>query len=216
MNEKGWQTAMNKEMQEYAEQIRRELHETVDRQIDAFLNRMENGETVSTPETELPLSIMAAYFKGKKPVAILYPDGMEAPVSTWKKAAVQLLRHCAEDEQMRGRLEEIRGKVFGRNRLLFGDSGYGMDVPLEFCPDMFLESKFDTETLLKVITKRIFDPIGYDYSGIRLKVENPALKFSEIESSSETEGIREEISEEKLQEEEISEDVAEEDFFPTM
>ena len=42
------------------------------------------------------------------------------------------------------------------------------------------------------------------------------MKFSEIESSSETEGIREEISEEKLQEEEISEDVAEEDFFPTM
>ena len=53
---------MNKEMQEYAEQIRRELHETVDRQIDAFLNRMENGETVSTPKTELPLSAMAADF----------------------------------------------------------------------------------------------------------------------------------------------------------
>ena len=206
----------SKEIVEYAEKIREELHELIDRQIDSFLLRMETGERLDPPETVLPLSAMAAYFKGKKPVAILYPDGMEAPVSTWKKAAVQLLRHCAEDEQMRGRLEEIRGKVFGRNRLLFGDSGYGMDVPLEFCPDMFLESKFDTETLLKVITKRIVDPIGYDYSGIRLKVENPALKFSEIESSSETEGIREEISEEKLQEEEISEDVAEEDFFPTM
>ncbi len=201
----------SKEIVEYAEKIREELHELIDRQIDSFLLRMETGERLDPPETVLPLSAMAAYFKGKKPVAILYPDGMEAPVSTWKKAAVQLLRHCAEDEQMRGRLEEIRGKVFGRNRLLFGDSGYGMDVPLEFCPDMFLESKFDTETLLKVITKRIFDPIGYDYSGIRLKVENPALRFSEIESSSETEGMREEISEEELPEEEISED-----FFPTM
>ena len=129
----------SKEIVEYAEKIREELHELIDRQIDSFLLRMETGERLDPPETVLPLSAMAAYFKGKKPVAILYPDGMEAPVSTWKKAAVQLLRHCAEDEQMRGRLEEIRGKVFGRNRLLFGDSGYGMDVPLEFCPDMFLE-----------------------------------------------------------------------------
>ena len=202
LNEKGWQTAMNKEMQEYAEQIRRELHETVDRQIDAFLNRMENGETESTPETELPLSIMAAYFKGKKPVAIVYPDGTEVPVPTWKKAAVQLLRHCAGDEQMRGRLEGIRGKVFGRNRLLFSDSGAGMDVPLEFYPDMFLETKFDTETLLNVITKRIFDPIGYDYNGIRLRVADPVFKIS----AAEPEDAQEEIPEEVLKE----------DFFPTM
>ena len=111
---------------------------------------------------------------------------------------------------MRGRLETIRGKVFGRNRLLFSDSGRGMDVPLEVYPNMFLESKFDTETLLNVITKRIFDPIGYDYSGIRLKAENPALQFSEIKN------IPEKISEEGLPEEEISEEVAEEDFFPTM
>lgn len=200
----------SKEIVEYAEKIREELHELIDRQIDSFLLRMETGERLDPPETVLPLSAMAAYFKGKKPVAILYPDGSEVPVSTWKKAAAQILRHCAEDEQMRGRLETIRGKVFGRNRLLFSDSGRGMDVPLEVYPNMFLESKFDTETLLNVITKRIFDPIGYDYSGIRLKAENPALQFSEIKN------IPEKISEEGLPEEEISEEVAEEDFFPTM
>ena len=55
LKEKGWQTAMNKEMQEYAEQIRRELHKTVDRQIDAFLNRPEKRETTSTPETDLTI-----------------------------------------------------------------------------------------------------------------------------------------------------------------
>lgn len=200
----------SREIVEYAEKIREELHELIDRQIDSFLLRMETGERLDPPETVLPLSAMAAYFKGKKPVAILYPDGSEVPVSTWKKAAAQILRHCAEDEQMRGRLETIRGKVFGRNRLLFSDSGRGMDVPLEVYPNMFLESKFDTETLLNVITKRIFDPIGYDYSGIRLKAENPALQFSEIKN------IPEKISEEGLPEEEISEEVAEEDFFPTM
>ena len=205
----------SKEIVEYAEKIREELHELIDRQIDSFLLRMETGERLDPPETVLPLSAMAAYFKGKKPVAILYPDGMEAPVSTWKKAAAQLLRQCAEDGQMRGRLEMIRGKVFGRNRLLFSDSGRGMDVPLEVYPNMFLESKFDTETLLKVITKRIFDPIGYDYSGIRLKVENPALKFSETENT-QGEISEDELSEDEISEEELPEDEISEDFFPTM
>ena len=192
----------SKEIVEYAEKIREELHELIDRQIDSFLLRMETGERLDPPETVLPLSAMAAYFKGKKPVAIVYPDGTEVPVPTWKKAAGQLLRPCAGDEQMRGRLEGIRGKVFGRNRLLFSDSGAGMDVPLEFYPDMFLETKFDTETLLNVITKRIFDPIGYDYNGIRLRVADPVFKIS----AAEPEDAQEEIPEEVLKE----------DFFPTM
>lgn len=109
---------------------------------------------------------------------------------------------------MRGRLEGIRGKVFGRNRLLFSDSGAGMDAPLEFYPDMFLETKFDTETLLNVITKRIFDTIGYDYSGIRLRVIDPVFKISAAEPASEAEP-------EDVQEE-IPEEVLKEDFFPTM
>ncbi len=117
---------------------------------------------------------------------------------------------------MRGRLEGIRGKVFGKNRLLFGDSGYGMDVPLEVYPGMFLESKFDTETLMNVITKRIFDPIGYDYSSIRLKITDPAFKISEKAEEMQENLPEEEISEERLREEENSEEVLKEDFFPTM
>ncbi len=198
---------MNKEMQEYAEQIRRELHKTVDRQIDAFLNRPEKRETTSTPETELPLSVMAAFFKGKKPVAIVYPDGTEVPVPTWKKAAAQLLCHCAGEEQMHSRLEGIRGKVFGRNRLLFSDSGAGMEAPLEFYPGMFLETRLDTETLLTVITKRIFDPIGYDYGGIRLRVTVPAFRIS---------GEEPENVQEKTKEEELPEEALKKDFFSTI
>ena len=169
-----------KNMSAYVEKIREELHETVDREIDGFLLRLENGELLESKsglEREIPLSAMPAYFKGKKPVAVLYPDGTEAAAPTWKKAAVHLLQHCAEDPEMLERLKEMQGKVFGRNRLLFGSDGNGMDSPLEFYPGMFLESKFDTETLLKVITKRIFDAVGYDYSGIRLRVADPAPGF---------------------------------------
>ena len=198
-----------KNISAYVEKIREELHETVDREIDNFLLRLENGELLESKsglEREIPLSAMPAYFKGKKPVAVLYPDGAEAAAPTWKKAAVHLLQHCAEEPEMLERLKEMQGKVFGRNRLLFGSDGNGMDSPLEFYPGMFLESKFDTETLLKVITKRIFDAVGYDYGGIRLRVADPAPGFrmektpEEFEGSAESEigenGIRKEENEE--------------------
>lgn len=62
-----------------------------------------------------------------------------------------------------------------------------MDVPLEIEPDMYLEGKFDTEALLKVITTRIFAPIGYDYSSIHLKMIDPALAVLAEEPSTKTE-----------------------------
>lgn len=168
-----------KNIYELAEEIRVELHEIVDREINYFLLRIEQGGKKAPLEKERPLTTMPAFFKGQKPVSIVYPDGTETPARTWKNVVLHLLKNCAEDETMRGRLEQIRGKVFGRNRRLFADSGEGMDAPLEFYPQMFLESKFDTETLLKVVTNRIFDEIGYDYSGIRLKVTESDRIFSE-------------------------------------
>lgn len=177
----------HKNIYELAEEIRRELHEIVDQRVDDFILRMENGNTETVQEMELPLTTMPAYFKGKKPVSIVYPDGTEVAAPTWKKVATQLLQNCAEDEVMHGRLKRIRGKVFGRDRLLFSDSGEGMNVPLEIEPDMYLEGKFDTEALLKVITTRIFAPIGYDYSSIHLKIIDPALSVLAEEPSTKTE-----------------------------
>lgn len=173
----------DKNIYELAEEIRRELHEIVDQRVDDFILRMENGNTETVQEMELSLTTMPAYFKGKKPVSIVYPDGTEVAAPTWKKVATQLLQNCAEDEVMHGRLMEIRGKVFGRDRLLFAESGEGMNVPLEIEPDMYLEGKFDTEALLKVITTRLFDPIGYDYSSIHLKMIDPALEVFAEEPS---------------------------------
>lgn len=187
----------DKNIYELAEEIRRELHEIVDQRVDDFILRMENGNTETVQEMELSLTTMPAYFKGKKPVSIVYPDGTEVAAPTWKKVATQLLQNCAEDEVMHGRLMEIRGKVFGRDRLLFAESGEGMNVPLEIEPDMYLEGKFDTEALLKVITTRLFDPIGYDYSSIHLKMIDPALEVFAEEPScgaepEESEGLQSE------------------------
>ena len=166
---------------ERLEQTRRDLHERIDRQIDAFQAELQYGLPVIKPDFELPLSAMPACFKGRKPIAIVYPDGTEVYASNWRQLARQLLSGCAEDEIMHGRLQDICGKVFGRDRLLLSDSGEGMDAPINFCPGMYLEGKFDTESLLKVITGRIFDPIGYDYRGIRLRVYDPALRIAAAE-----------------------------------
>ncbi len=160
---------------EMLEQVRRDLHEMVDREVNGLLHRLEFGESVEQTDITLPLTTMPAYFKGKKPVSIITPDGTEIPTGTWLKVAQQLLHDCAADEQMRDRLYNLRDMVSGKNRRIFSSTAEGMNKPIEFYDDMFFEGKFDTETMLKVITTRIFDPIGYDYHRIGIKVVDPRI-----------------------------------------
>ncbi len=167
---------MDDELYKMVEQVRKELHEMVDREVNTLLNRLKYGTPKMSAEITLPLSTMPAYFKGKKPVSVVYPDGNEMPATTWRKVAEELLFNCAEEPIMCGRLLDIRGKVFGRDRVIFDGTGEGMDRPVKFYPGMFFESKFDSETMLKVITKRIFEPIGYDYHRIGIKVIDPMIQ----------------------------------------
>lgn len=188
---------MDQRMYEMTEQIRKELHDMVDKQINDLQVRLQYGKPKVRTDIEMSLATMPAYFKGKKPVSIVYPDGTEVYASTWRQLAHHLLSGCAEDEVMRDRLRELCGCVYGRDRLLFSDHGEGMDAPIEFYPKMFFEGKFDTESLLKVITNRIFDPIGYDYSGISLKVYDPALKALASEQSDEPERLEDSADEDQ-------------------
>ncbi len=157
------------------EQVRKELHEMVDREMNDLLHRMKYGSPKESAEITLPLSTMPAYFKGKKPVSVIFPDGCEVKTATWLKVAEELLFHCAEDPDMYGRLLKMRGKVAGRDRVIFDKTAEGMARPIEFYPGMVFEGKYDTETLLKVITTRIFDPIGYDYYRIGIKMIDPRI-----------------------------------------
>lgn len=187
----------NQKLYEMTEQIRAELHDMVDRQINDFQTRLQYGTPKIRTDIEMSLSTMPAYFKGKKPISIVYPDGTEVYASNWRQLAHHLLKGCTEDGVMLDRLHDLCGKVSGRDRLLFADSGDGMDAPIEFYPKMFFEGKFDTESLLKVITTRIFDPIGYDYSGINLKVYDPALKALAAEQSDAPEQVESDIEEDE-------------------
>lgn len=188
---------MEQKLYEITEQLRKELHDMVDRQMSDFQMRLEHGKPKVRTDIEMSLATLPAYFKGKKPLSILYPNGTEVYASTWRQFAHHLLLGCAEDEVMHYRLRELRGHVYEKGRLLFSDSGEGMTSPIEFYFDMYFECDFDTESLLKAITSRILDPIGYDYSEINLKVYDPALMALESEQQDVLESPEDEAGEEQ-------------------
>lgn len=64
----------------------------------------------------------------------------------------------------------IRGKVMGRQRMILGASPQGMNVPMEIMPGLYMEGKFDTESLIYALTKRVFEPIGYGYGEILIQL----------------------------------------------
>lgn len=106
-------------------------------------------------------------------VTITFDDNHKVDVRTWRKAFVAILKKCNEDPIMHQRLLELRGNVYGRQRLILGDSPNGMDIPLEIDDGIFVEGKYDAETMMHVLTKLIFHPIGFDYSGIQITIRDP-------------------------------------------
>ena len=193
----------NKEIYGILKQLQNSLLE-MDECIRQLMARIPNEEaTQGSYVMERSLSVTPACFKGKKPLAILYPDGTEVEVHTWKQVASQLMRGCAEDECMASKLEDLSGRIFGRDRIILGKTGEGMDVPLKIKDNIYLEAKFDTESLLKVITNRIFDPIGYDYQDIRLQVIDPMMQ-AWMERSNAEEMLTEEPDESESEDEGFS------------
>ena len=158
---------------ELIEELRAQLHETVDRRIDALLS----GQVSQTERRSLPLDIHPSVFKGKRPLSVSFPDGRTVETTTWKKAVSAILADCNSDPAMHDRLMSISGKVFGRDRVLLGDKN-GMDSPVKIDEGLYMETKFDTESLLYVLRERILKPVGYDCEGIHIRCRDPEQTMS--------------------------------------
>ena len=130
---------------EIIEQARRKMHETVDRRFDDLIALVQGGEFEIESDCELSLCDRPTYFKGKKPISVIYPDNTEFETSTWKKVAKQLLNGCAGDAVMCGRLHRLCGNVSGRDRVLLSESPDGMNSPICFADGMYLESNCCTD-----------------------------------------------------------------------
>lgn len=159
------------------ENLREQLHQRIDYRCNKLIEQIQNGEVISADdsvsETILPLKSMSAFFKGTKVISVIFADGCEEFISTWKEAATMILRDCNSNEIMHERLLDMCGKVSGRNRLILGSDPSQMNVPLIIDDELYFEGKFDTESLLNVLKTRLLDVVGYDYNDILIKYREP-------------------------------------------
>ena len=68
---------------------------------------------------------------------------------------------------------ELRGQVPGHVRQLLSGTPDGMVSPLKISDGLYLESKFDTQTLLDDLTQKILRRVGYDCGGVSVLYQDP-------------------------------------------
>ena len=83
-----------------------------------------------------------------------------------------IIKHCISNDQYKKALIELGDNISGRKRLLLGKDKNAMRSPLKLCENLYLETHYDTETLLNILTIRILGAIRYDYSDIQITIRN--------------------------------------------
>lgn len=161
------------QFREQIEVLREQTHQWVDARFDAVIN--SGGDSLDIyPQYPITTPIL----KGRKPLALCMPDGQEVAVTTWKQVVTAIMKDCNQNEHCHQMLQKMCGKVWGKCRVILDDKPDKFDVPLEIDGHIYMEGKFDTESLIRVMTQRILDEVGYDYSQIRVKCRKS--KFDEM------------------------------------
>ena len=111
-----------------------------------------------------------AFFKGKKPISVVFPNGREVEAGSWKKCVREILLDSITEPEVLQAMLSLRGRIFGKSLIILADSPERMDSPIHFGEELFFESKFDTESLLHMLVDRVLQPCGYDVRGIILQV----------------------------------------------
>ena len=151
------------------EMLRSELHSMLDARVDGSIQRILTSSVLEESPT-LPLHTDPSVFKGKKPEAVLFPNGQSVRTPTWKAAVLAIMQDCNADPAKHTYLMELRGKVMGRQRTILAASPEKMHAPLEIDKELYMESYYDTASLLYVLKNRVLDEVGYNYSGIRVQL----------------------------------------------
>ncbi len=163
------------ELQNFRTHLIQEINITFDRMIQNLRTEQTSSESVNENreyETLYPLTVGSGIFKGKKPTGIKFPDGTRIDVPTWKKVVEVILQRCNEDPVNHSKLMALRGKLAGRDRIFLGKERGNMRSPVKIDKYLYLETHYDTETLLRILTTRILDAVQYDYSGISIAIRN--------------------------------------------
>lgn len=158
-----------KALKELREDLTASLNEVFDKLLDSINNMSENDKTLI--DFVYPLSAMPELFIGKKPTAVI--SGMErVEVKTWRGVFTEILTHCNAETVYHEKLMFLRNKVLGKVRVLVSDKPDGMKRPLKLEDDLFFETHLGTAELIRILTNRILDEVGYDYSGISVAIRD--------------------------------------------
>lgn len=82
------------------------------------------------------------------------------------------MKDCNQIPEKHEKLLELRGKIQGRDRVLLAGTKEGMRSALKVDNGIFIETHYDTESLLRILTTKILDAVAYDYSGIIIIIKN--------------------------------------------
>ena len=145
----------------------------VNTKCDALLQMYQSGELRTDMKDTIResslITVSPAELKGKKPLAVQFARGEWIETPTWRKVAQKILQACNEQPDIHERFMEMCGKVAGRWRTILGSSPEEMDVPIKVDEELYFEGKFDTEAMLNMLEKKVLEPAGVDYSGIKIR-----------------------------------------------
>lgn len=167
------------EMIAQIELSRRRMHKAIDEKFDELLATVQTGNMTKTFITQYDLGDPPFLFKGKKPIAINYPNGEKVYTKTWREVAMELLNDCNSDPVRHKKLMYLRNAISGRSRTILSDTDEGMNFPMKIDDNLYFEGKFDTEFLIKVLTQYIFEQTDYPYSNIEIEVRESGQKVVE-------------------------------------
>lgn len=161
------------------QKLKEELVREIDGKIEKIIEKLRtDGQTVSEEEnvpvreyeSVYPLNAGTGIYKGKRPTGAVFAGDERAESPTWKKVMEEILKDCCKNSTRRQALMDLRGKILGRNRVLVGSETGKMRSPVKIAEALYVETHYDAETLLRILTTRILDEAGCDYSKIRIAV----------------------------------------------
>lgn len=160
--------------------LREELIREIDEKIEQMVKKLQSeNQTTSEKkhvqaeeyESVYPLNVGTGIYKGKRPTGVIFEDGRRKESPTWKKVMEEILKDCCKDSKKHQALMNLRGKILGRNRVLLGSETGKMRSPVKIDEALYVETHYDAETLLRILTTRMLDEVDYDYSKIRIAVK---------------------------------------------
>ena len=128
--------------------------------------RENPGQAIASGETMgIALYGDISTLRGTKPTLVRYGDEV-IPVTSWKRAFAAVLDICNRQEHYHEALLAIRNETLGRSRKVIADSPQGMLSPLKVDDNLYIETNFSTEALLKLLRDRILNRIDFDSRSI--------------------------------------------------